>query len=130
MLTDLPNVLTLSRIAAIPLLVLFAALRTPVGDMASCVVFGVAAITDFFDGRLARSRKQQSDLGRMLDPIADKLLVAATLILYPRYLDPVTRLPCGPELLVRRMADGQAGMITPLVRLRMAWGRVKKAIGR
>ena len=63
-------------------------------------------------------------------PVTLDMLVAATLILYPRYLDPVTRLPCGPELLVRRMADGQAGMITPLVRLRMAWGRVKKAIGR
>ena len=81
MLTDLPNVLTLSRIAAIPLLVLFVALRTPGGDIAACAVFGVAAITDYFDGKLARSRKQQSDLGRMLDPIADKLLVAAALMM-------------------------------------------------
>ena len=81
MLTDLPNVLTLSRIAAIPLLVLFVALRTPGGDIAACAVFGVAAITDYFDGNLARSRKQQSDLGRMLDPIADKLLVAAALMM-------------------------------------------------
>ncbi len=81
MLTDLPNVLTLSRIAAIPLLVVLAALRTPAGDMASCVVFGLAGITDYFDGKLARSRQQQSDLGRMLDPIADKLLVAAALMM-------------------------------------------------
>jgi cardiolipin synthase len=81
MLTDLPNVLTLSRIAAIPLLVLFVALRTPAGDMAACVVFAIAAITDYFDGKLARSRQQQSDLGRMLDPIADKLLVAAALMM-------------------------------------------------
>ena len=81
MLTDLPNVLTLSRIAAIPLLVLFVALRTPGGDIAACAVFGVAAFTDYFDGKLARSRKQQSDLGRMLDPIADKLLVAAALMM-------------------------------------------------
>ena len=81
MLTDLPNVLTLSRIAAIPLLVILSALRTPAGDMASCVAFGLAGITDYFDGKLARSRKQQSDLGRMLDPIADKLLVAAALMM-------------------------------------------------
>ena len=54
-------------------------------------------------------------------------LVAAVLVLYPRYLDPVTRLPCGPEVLVERMAAGQAGMDGPLVRLRMAQGRVMKA---
>ena len=81
MLTDLPNVLTLSRIAAIPLLVALAALRTPHGDLFACVVFALAGITDYFDGRLARSRRQTSPLGRMLDPIADKLLVGATLMM-------------------------------------------------
>ncbi len=80
MLTDLPNVLTLSRIAVIPLMVALVALRTPGGDLAACIVFGLAAITDYFDGMLARNRRQQSDLGRMLDPIADKLLVGATLM--------------------------------------------------
>ncbi len=79
--TDLPNLLTLSRIAAIPLLVLLAALRDPWGDFAACVVFSAAAITDYFDGKLARDRKQTSDFGRMLDPIADKLLVGAALML-------------------------------------------------
>jgi cardiolipin synthase len=81
MLTDLPNLLTLSRIAAIPLLVLLVALGRPSADRAACVLFSAAAITDYFDGKLARSRRQQSDLGRMLDPIADKLLVAAALML-------------------------------------------------
>lgn len=81
MLTDLPNVLTLSRIAAIPLLVVLLAIGTPVADLSACVVFAAAAITDYFDGMLARSRRQQSDLGRMLDPIADKLLVGAVLML-------------------------------------------------
>jgi cardiolipin synthase len=80
-LTDLPNVLSLSRIAAIPLLVVLVAIKTPVGDLAACIVFGVAAITDYFDGKLARLRRQQSDLGRMLDPIADKLLVGAALMM-------------------------------------------------
>ena len=78
MLTDLPNLLTLSRIAAIPLLVALVALHTPGGDLAACVVFAAAAITDYFDGQLARDRRQHSDLGRMLDPIADKLLVGAS----------------------------------------------------
>lgn len=81
MMTDLPNVLTLSRIAAIPLLVALASTNTPVANLAACIVFSLAAITDYFDGWLARSRRQQSDLGRMLDPIADKLLVGAALMM-------------------------------------------------
>ena len=81
MLTDLPNLLTLSRIAAIPLLVALVAVRTPAADFLACVVFSAAAITDYFDGRIARGRRQISDIGRMLDPIADKLLVGAALML-------------------------------------------------
>ena len=50
-------------------------------DLVACIVFSAAAITDYFDGKLARSRRQQSDLGRMLDPIADKLLVGAVLMM-------------------------------------------------
>ncbi len=72
--------LTLSRIAAIPVMVALVALRTPVGDVAACTAFGLAGLTDFLDGRIARQRKLQSELGRMLDPIADKLLVGATLM--------------------------------------------------
>jgi cardiolipin synthase len=81
MMTDLPNVLTLSRIAAIPLMVVLASIRSPGFDFAACVVFGIAAITDYFDGKLARDYGQTSDLGRMLDPIADKLLVGAALMM-------------------------------------------------
>jgi cardiolipin synthase len=81
MMTDLPNLLTISRIAVIPLLVLLVAIRSPGTDFAAWIVFGLAGITDYFDGKLARERKQTSDLGRMLDPIADKLLVAAALMM-------------------------------------------------
>ena len=81
MLTDLPNLLTLSRIAAIPILVLLIAINAPMADLLACALFALAGITDWLDGQLARSRKQLSDLGRMLDPIADKLLVGATLML-------------------------------------------------
>ncbi|HTW26307.1 MAG TPA: CDP-diacylglycerol--glycerol-3-phosphate 3-phosphatidyltransferase [Acetobacteraceae bacterium] len=79
--TDLPNLLTLSRIAAIPVLVLLAALRQPAGDLGACIVFILAGITDYLDGRIARERRQVSAFGRMLDPIADKLLVGATLMM-------------------------------------------------
>jgi cardiolipin synthase (CMP-forming) len=81
MLTDLPNLLTLSRIAAIPVLVALAAWREPETDLIACLLFTAAAVTDWLDGRLAREWRMTSDFGRMLDPIADKLLVGATLML-------------------------------------------------
>ena len=80
MLTDLPNILTLSRIAAIPILVVLVAVGVPATNLVACLLFAAAGITDYLDGKLARERLQLSDLGRMLDPIADKLLVGATLM--------------------------------------------------
>jgi len=80
MLTDLPNILTMSRIAAIPLLVLLVAIGAPLADVFAALVFLIAGITDYLDGRLAREMLQLSDFGRMLDPIADKLLIGATLM--------------------------------------------------
>lgn len=79
--TDLPNLLTISRIAAVPLLVLLAVLHLPWADIGACAVFSAAAITDYFDGKIARERQLTSAFGRMLDPIADKLLVGAALML-------------------------------------------------
>jgi len=78
---DLPNILTLSRIAAIPALVLLVVLRRPETDFVACLLFIAAGVTDWLDGHIARERHMTSDLGRMLDPIADKLLVGATLML-------------------------------------------------
>lgn len=80
MLTDLPNILTLSRIAAIPLIVLLVAIGGAWGDLLAWIVFAAAGVTDYLDGRLAREMAQLSDFGRMLDPIADKLLIGATLM--------------------------------------------------
>ena len=80
--TSLPNVLTYARIAAVPLLV--ACLYFLEGDAArwsAFVLFVAAALTDWLDGYLARAWAQQSTLGRMLDPIADKLIVGATLLM-------------------------------------------------
>jgi CDP-diacylglycerol---glycerol-3-phosphate 3-phosphatidyltransferase len=81
MLTTLPNLLTLSRIAAIPLVIVTFYLPAPYGPWIGCAVFAVAGFTDWLDGRLARAWKQQSELGRFLDPIADKLLVATVLFM-------------------------------------------------
>lgn len=81
MLTTLPNLLTLSRIVAIPLVVVTFYLPAPLGPWLGCALFTLAAVTDWLDGRLARLWQQQSELGRFLDPIADKLLVGATLFM-------------------------------------------------
>jgi CDP-diacylglycerol--glycerol-3-phosphate 3-phosphatidyltransferase/cardiolipin synthase len=78
---NLPNLLTYGRVAAVPLVVAF--LFWPEVAWArwtALAIYAAAAITDFFDGYLARVWAQQSSLGRMLDPIADKLLVAAALL--------------------------------------------------
>ncbi|HXT06306.1 MAG TPA: CDP-diacylglycerol--glycerol-3-phosphate 3-phosphatidyltransferase [Roseiarcus sp.] len=79
---SLPNLLTYGRVAAVPVVV--GLLFWPDQDWANWTALGLftaAAITDFFDGYLARAWSQQSSLGRMLDPIADKLLVAAALLM-------------------------------------------------
>jgi cardiolipin synthase len=81
MLFTLPNLLTLSRIFVIPALV--GAFYLP-GELSSWVPLGLfiaAGVTDFLDGFLARSRDELSSFGRFLDPVADKLLVAATILM-------------------------------------------------
>jgi len=79
-LVSLPNLLTYARIVAVPAVVACFYIPGDAGRIAALVIFVAAAITDFFDGYLARAWQQQSALGRMLDPIADKLLVAACLL--------------------------------------------------
>lgn len=78
---SLPNLLTYARIVAIPAMVGCYYVPGDAGRWLAFAVFAVASITDFFDGYLARAWQQQSALGRMLDPIADKLLVAAALLI-------------------------------------------------
>jgi cardiolipin synthase len=81
MLTSLPNLLTLSRIGAIPVLLALFYVEAPWVRWVACALFTAACITDYFDGYIARARKQVSPLGRFLDPVADKLLVAAVLLM-------------------------------------------------
>ncbi|AXS41436.1 CDP-diacylglycerol--glycerol-3-phosphate 3-phosphatidyltransferase [Breoghania sp. L-A4] len=78
---SVPNILTYVRILAVPAVAACFHWPTTTTRWIALAIFIAAAITDFFDGYLARIWKQQSALGRMLDPIADKLLVAACLLL-------------------------------------------------
>lgn len=77
----LPNLLTYGRIAAVPALVGCFFLKGDFGHWLALGIFVVAAFTDVLDGYLARAWEQQTSLGRMLDPIADKLLVSAALMM-------------------------------------------------
>ncbi|HYE48387.1 MAG TPA: CDP-diacylglycerol--glycerol-3-phosphate 3-phosphatidyltransferase [Azospirillaceae bacterium] len=81
MLTSLPNLLTLSRIAAIPVILGLLCVPEAWAAWTCCALFALAGITDWFDGYLARSLREESVIGKFLDPIADKLLVAAVLFL-------------------------------------------------
>ncbi|MDP6109020.1 MAG: CDP-diacylglycerol--glycerol-3-phosphate 3-phosphatidyltransferase, partial [Rhodospirillales bacterium] len=81
MLTNLPNLLTLSRIASIPLLVATFYIDHPLGNWLGLAILTLAGMTDFFDGYLARALSQQSMLGKFLDPIADKLLVSSLILM-------------------------------------------------
>ncbi len=77
----IPNLLTLLRIALIPVFVLFFYLPLESAHLFTTAIFALAAITDWFDGYLARKWKETSAFGAFLDPVADKLMVAAALIL-------------------------------------------------
>jgi CDP-diacylglycerol--glycerol-3-phosphate 3-phosphatidyltransferase len=78
---NLPNALTVSRVLVTPLVCLLIFLATPTASWLALVAYLYACVTDFLDGYLARSRQQLSNFGRMLDPIADKLLVASILLI-------------------------------------------------
>lgn len=88
---NLPNVLTLVRILLIPVFVMLLLDPTPDRSLAAAIVFVIAAVTDLLDGYVARKTGQITKLGRLLDPIADKLLVLSALILLVQ-VDRVTAL--------------------------------------
>lgn len=86
---NLPNILTLSRVAAVPVVVILLLFESPQTSFWAAVVFTLAAITDWLDGYLARKWGVVTVLGKFLDPLADKLIVMAALIM----LIPLDRVP-------------------------------------
>ena len=77
---NLPNALTLLRILAVPVVVVALLGETPNGDALAAAVFALAALTDGLDGYFARSRDAVTTFGKLMDPIADKLLIVAALV--------------------------------------------------
>ena len=76
-----PNLLTLLRIACVPFIAYLLTLRSPTWDVVAAWCFGAASITDYLDGYLARVQKLETIYGKLLDPLADKLLVVSSLIM-------------------------------------------------
>src|ERR1700716_201543 len=77
---NVPNVLTVVRILLVPVLVVALLKKTGGGDLLAAIVFAVASLTDAIDGDPARSRNSVTTFGKLMDPIADKLLIVAALI--------------------------------------------------
>jgi CDP-diacylglycerol--glycerol-3-phosphate 3-phosphatidyltransferase len=119
---NLPNVLTLIRILLVPVLVVALLDATPGGSWLAAAVFAVAAVTDGVDGYLARSRMSITNFGKVMDPIADKLLIAAALISLVslnRLAGWVAMVIIAREFAVSglRVAAGQQGVVIPASRL-------------
>ena len=93
---NLPNLLTLARVAAVPLIVIIMFSDSRAAGLWAAAIFGAAAVTDFIDGWLARKWGVVTVLGKFLDPLADKLIVMAALIM----LIPFGRIPAWAVFLV------------------------------
>lgn len=126
-MTSLPNLLTLSRIVVIPLVVATFYVDGALARWVACALFVAAAITDWFDGYLARSRNQVSALGRFLDPIADKLLVAAVLLMLVAFdrVAPAT-VPAALVILLREILVSGLREFLAEIRIGMPVSRLAK----
>jgi CDP-diacylglycerol---glycerol-3-phosphate 3-phosphatidyltransferase len=119
---NVPNALTVVRILLVPVLVAVLLQATPGGSWIAAGVFALAAVTDTLDGYLARSRRSVTTFGKVMDPIADKLLVAAALIslVSLNRVEPwVAMVIIAREFAVSglRVAAGVQGVVIPASRL-------------
>jgi CDP-diacylglycerol--glycerol-3-phosphate 3-phosphatidyltransferase len=126
---NLPNLLTVLRIMLVPVLVVALLGNTPAGDVLAAIVFAAASATDFIDGYLARTRNSVTNFGKLMDPLADKLLVVAALISLVslhRLAAWVAMVIITRELAVTvlRMGASQAGVVIPA----STFGKVKTCL--
>ncbi len=124
-----PNVLTVLRITLVPVVVVALLGDTPGGDVLAAIVFALASVTDFVDGYLARSRNSVTTFGKLMDPLADKMLIVAALISLVslhRLAAWVAMVIIARELAVTglRMGASQAGLVIGA----SAFGKVKTCL--
>ena len=125
---NLPNTITVGRILAAPFIAALPFIASPSARLVAFLLYVVAAVTDYYDGMLARTRNLITDLGRLLDPLADKLLLFATLI--PMF---VLMAPVNDALVPTRAQSIDAArlqFITPFGRVGLPWWIVVIVIGR
>jgi len=125
---NLPNTITVGRILAAPFIAALPFIASPGARLAAFVLYIVAAVTDYYDGKLARTRNLITDLGRLLDPLADKLLLFATLI--PMF---VLMAPPNDPFVPTRAESIDAARLqfaTPFGQVGLPWWIVAIVIGR
>ena len=123
---NLPNAITVARIAAAPLIAWLPFAPTPGTRLAAFVLYVAAAVTDYWDGHLARTRNLVTDLGRLLDPLADKLLLLATFVPMYWLMGRVGAL----VLPVDAAARPPFPFVTPLGFVTLPWWVVAVVLGR
>ena len=123
---NLPNVLTLFRILLVPVLVAALLSGLDSGDLLAAIVFGIASITDALDGWIARRNKDVTTFGKLMDPLADKLLVTSALVSLDRLAAWVAMVIIARELTVTvtRMHATQQGVVIAS----NWWGKAKTIV--
>jgi len=124
---NLPNAFTAGRIAITPLIAWLPLAPSSALRLTAFVLFIVAAVSDYVDGHLARSRKQETDLGRLLDPLADKLLLLGTFIPMFVLMRPSTH---AEESFSSRVIADVFPFHTPLGEIPLTWWVLAIVLGR
>ncbi len=130
---NLANILTLFRIAAIPVVVICFYSALPNARPIAAVIFGIAAVTDFIDGWVARRFNQTSRFGEFLDPVADKLMVAIVLVMLVQadsgwFEDIIAMIIIGREITISALREWMA-TIGERAHVKVGWaGKVKTTL--
>ena len=124
---NLPNAVTAGRIAVTPLIAWLPLAPSSGLRLTAFILFIIAAVTDYVDGQLARSRKQETDLGRLLDPLADKLLLLGTFIPMFVLMRPTSRIE---ESWSSRVLDNVLPFHTPFGDVPLTWWVLAIVLGR
>jgi CDP-diacylglycerol--glycerol-3-phosphate 3-phosphatidyltransferase len=123
---NIPNLLSLGRILSIPVVVIFLSFPGPLASFLAALIFGIASLTDLLDGYIARWQKTETAVGKLLDPLADKLLILSGMVM----LIPLGRIPAWMVVLIigREVAvTGLRGIASAegMVIAASRWGKAK-----